>query len=141
MGCFQSKREEEQKEKSNEFRRVAKYGRLSCWYTNATSLKNKLDLLKSKNNDYDVLMVTETWLNASVDVSVEGYTCFRQDRSTGKQGGGVCIFVRDCFEARAIEKPPKEFTSQEVEQIWCRVKVDSKHILLGYYRVYFITVI
>ena len=126
MGCYGSKQNDEE----DKFDRVGKYGRLSCWYTNATSLKNKLDLVAAKNADYDVLMITETWLNETSKADIDGYKCYRQDRANGKTGGGVCIYVRECFQSHAVISPSTP-TNVEAEQVWCIVNVDSKRILLG----------
>lgn len=135
MGCCGSRREYEDDDES--FKRVGKYGRLSCWYTNATSLKNKIALVAAKNNEYDVLMVTETWLNETCNAEIEGYKCFRQDRTSGKTGGGVCIYVRECFTSCPVSTEKSTSTAiataagVEIEQVWCHVKIDSKRILIG----------
>ena len=49
-------------------------------------------------NQFDVIALTETWLNNSItdyEVIPNGYQIFRKDRSTGKRGGGVLLAVKD----------------------------------------------
>lgn len=64
---------------------------LSIWYTNATSLNNKIDELRLQNEIYEpgVIFVTVTWFKAESDVNINNYNIFRKDRKT--HGGGVCI--------------------------------------------------
>lgn len=56
--------------------------------------------------DFEVVVVTETWLHSLVSdslISKEGYHLIRLDRHTlnqhgyAKQGGGICVYVRDDF--------------------------------------------
>ena len=51
---------------------------LSFWYTNATSLDNKMHLfeLELLTEDPDIAVVTETWFRESSLVNVNGYTLF-----------------------------------------------------------------
>jgi hypothetical protein len=83
---------------------------------NARSLKNKslqLDLLLSENL-YDVICVTETWLDDSIlDCSLTkdyDYTLLRKDRKT--LGGGVCIFAKTYLNC-TIVKLPEQFSNLE----------------------------
>lgn len=63
---------------------------------NARSLLLKLDELRALPvlpvNPVDMVVVTETWFNYSIDdclVSINGYNLFRKDRLS-RRGGGVC---------------------------------------------------
>ena len=58
---------------------------------------NKIPLLFSLiySSDYDIFLITETWLHASIydnEITPNGYSVYRYDRST--RGGGVLIFVK-----------------------------------------------
>ena len=47
---------------------------------------------------FDVLTISESWLNDSVsnsEIHMPGYSCVRKDRSNNKSGGGVIIYVQD----------------------------------------------
>lgn len=77
---------------------------LSCFYENIDGLSSHkcVDLLTSSSScDYDVLCLTETWLNSSfknTEFIHSRYSVFRKDREQTtikeKRGGGVLIAVR-----------------------------------------------
>ena len=70
--------------------------------------------------DPDVIGITETWMNDQIDsaeVSLTGYTLFRQDRPNGRKGGGVCLYIKT--ELRAAEFQPN---TAFPEQIWCTIE-------------------
>ena len=58
------------------------------------------DLANLNNSPF--VAVTETWLKDSIfDSEVlynfTGYNIFRSDRSNERQGGGVCLYLKDCY--------------------------------------------
>ena len=74
----------------------------SIYYQNARSIRGKLiDLhLSSLSCDYDIIVVTETWLNESVfdsEILNSNYNIYRRDRcsthSLKGEGGGVLVAV------------------------------------------------
>ena len=83
---------------------------LKCVIFNARSVCNKLPelhhLLYSANTSYDIIMLTESWLNVNVPDSIldpyNQYVVFRCDRQLS-HGGGVCAFVSKRFNAVAID--------------------------------------
>lgn len=102
---------------------------LKCWYTNATSLENKLNELKVKLSieTYDILFITESWCDDKSSPGINGFSLFRHDRQTGT-GGGVCIYVNNdlkCKESILMRDFPHS------EQVWCEIIVGSDTILLG----------
>ena len=86
---------------------------------------------------YDVVIVTETWLNATnYDfLGLPGYQNFSIFRSD-KRGGGVTILVRDTFSAEVVA----QVMSEDVELLYVRVSLThSKHCMfsmnvIGVYR-------
>ena len=80
---------------------------LSIYYQNVRSLKNKLAVLRSEApslSKFDVISLTETWLNSDVatselELGLSGYTVFRRDRC-GRVGGGVAVAVRTSLMPR-----------------------------------------
>ena len=74
---------------------------LKCMYTNAHSMGNKQEELEAvmKQENSDVVAITETWWDVSHDwsVPIDGYKLFRRDRQ-GRRGGGVVLYVRDCYD-------------------------------------------
>ena len=57
------------------------------------------------NFDYDIIALTETWLNKSMpDTFINAnsrFNVYRCDRPT--RGGGVCILVDKCFSSKVIQ--------------------------------------
>jgi len=106
---------------------------LSCWYTNATSLNSgKLNDLRAEciDTDYDIRFVTETWFNQESVVNIDGYDCFRRDRSD-KKGGGVCIYTRSSETLSFRETNYDQLNSSSIEQVWCVADTGGESILLG----------
>jgi hypothetical protein len=66
---------------------------LSCWYTNPTSLNNKMaDFTCCINFDkLDLIFIAETWCNDTSIPYLDSYCLFRRDR--GSKGGGVAIYI------------------------------------------------
>ena len=65
---------------------------------NVRSITHKMDSIRLllKDNNLDVLTVSETWLSPKVtdaEITFPGYSIVRKDRNSG--GGGVAIFIRD----------------------------------------------
>ena len=97
------------------------------------SLGNKLDDLRldyptngtQKHNCY-ILCFTETWLNDDMDnIHRAGFSVHQQDRAatSGKtRGGGVCLFVNNCWCAMSNIKEVSRYCSPEAEylMISCR---------------------
>ena len=86
---------------------------MKCLLFNARSLKNKLPDLYTviDKNNYDLILITESWLNSSVPdhllVNSRDFSVFRTDRSQGSidcQGGGVCI-ISNNSTVKAIHVP------------------------------------
>ena len=70
--------------------------------------------------DPDVIGITETWLHEHVnnaEISLKGYTTFRNDRQNGRKGGGVILYVRTSLQ-------PTEYQPMTTypEHTWCSVK-------------------
>lgn len=64
---------------------------LKCVYFNARSIRNKGDELRAwiSTWNYDVVAVTETWLEEGQDwlMQVPGFRCFKRNRMGGRKGG------------------------------------------------------
>ena len=80
-------------------------------------------------NQFDVIALTETWLNNSItdyEVIPNGYQLFRKDRSTGKRGGGVLLAVKD-----SISTEPFNFNCESMELSSVVIKSLSKRVLIA----------
>jgi hypothetical protein len=54
----------------------SKYTKLVCWYTNPTSLNNKIDEARALLSTHkpDIFCVAETWFNETSDTKISGYS-------------------------------------------------------------------
>ena len=85
-----------------------------------------------------ILCVTETWFRPSStnnSIHNSGYTLFRKDRHSNREGGGVCIFTNnECISASQVLIPDK-FISLELVVIDVFVSAsDTKFRLFLCYR-------
>lgn len=96
-------------------------------YMNCHSLKsvnrerNKLAMFKSLvyTNEFDFIILTETWLDASIhdaEILPQNYNIFRRDRHN--HGGGVFLAVKQKFMTQNIDIPDSnsEILAVEVKQ-------------------------
>ena len=107
--------------------------RFKIVHYNVQSIMNKVDLIESECLNFDVICITETWLDDSIvdeDIKIENFNLFRRDRPGGHHGG-VCMFVRNnvfCRRRRDLELP-------NIECIWVEVSIKHKQYLIGtFYR-------
>ena len=84
-------------------------------------LCRKCDIeLLLKDNDIDVLCLTETWLSSNIPdtfVDVQGYKIYRCDKG---RGGGVCIYVKDCLTVNLCNLRVTPLDG--IEDVWISVQ-------------------
>jgi hypothetical protein len=109
---------------------------LSVYYTNATSLNNKIDELRAlvAANRFSAVFITETWADSSSALCIDGYTMYRKDRThkrNGKnmRGGGVCVYVRNDITGGETSYNLNEHDDDEM--IWLELKACEDKILVG----------
>lgn len=73
---------------------------LSFVHLNTQSIYNKIDQVRLLVGEMlpDVFCVTESWLTENIPdglVGISDYTLVRQDRSTGKRGGGLITYFNN----------------------------------------------
>ena len=76
-----------------------------------------------------VVALTETWLSDNIldtEVSIPGYTLFRNDRTT-KRGGGVAVAVKDSLNV--VRR--NDLESANVESVLIEILPKNKGILFG----------
>lgn len=107
--------------------------KFSVVHYNVQSILNKLDLIETELCNFDVISITETWLDqrtSDSDLNIKGYNLYRRDRP-GDNHGGICVYVRDnIYSCRrnAIELP-------NIECVWVEVIVNGRKQLIGtFYR-------
>jgi len=110
---------------------VRSTSQLKCIYTNACSIGNKQEKLEAivQQDSYDLVTTTEMWWDDSYDWSaaMDGYKLFRRDRQ-GKRGGGVGLYVTDCFDCIELDA-----CDDKVERLCVKMrgKANKADILLG----------
>ena len=102
---------------------------ITCWYTNPTSLNNKISefLCCISEDKPNLIFITETWWNETSTPFIGGYSLYRRDREKTK-GGGVAIYVSN--KITSAEVVDNELNNKK-EQIWCTIKVENKSLLVG----------
>ena len=103
---------------------------LTCFYTNANNLQNKINELKGRIDDFkpDIVGITEVWMKEKL--IIQGYhPAFRYDRDEGRRGGGVLLLVKDCH----VVVECTDFHGGDFEEsVWCIIKTsDSAKLLVG----------
>lgn len=102
---------------------------VKIFYQNVRGLRTKADFfyVSVLQNDYDIIIITESWLNDSVfdyELFDHRYNVFRRDRSstcsyrTKKDGGGVLIAVKKSFDV--VRKTDCE---SQCEDLWLILKI------------------
>lgn len=105
---------------------------LKIFHVNIRSLLPKINQLRDHIYDscYDIVCITETWLN--VDLSddlllIRNFTLYRQDR--GGRGGGVAIYIRN--NVKLIEIINNVVPDDSFEQLWVKIKFNDNCIAVG----------
>ena len=107
--------------------------KLSVVPYNVQSILNKLDLIETELRHFDVICITESWLDqrtSDEDLNLNGYTLFRRDRVRDNHGG-ICVYVRDSiysYRHNEIELP-------NIVCVYVEIFVYSRKQLIGtFYR-------
>ena len=70
---------------------------------NIQSLLNKVDILESELSSFDVVCLSETWLDhrtTESDIKMYGFKVpYRRDRQ-GDNHGGICVYVKENIYAK-----------------------------------------
>ena len=91
----------------------------------------KIDELYSTlcmENKFDLICVTETWLDNSITdecIAIPDYQIFRKDRN--RHGGGVAMYAHNSLPIRYLP----QFDLNDLELVCVEVKLQSKSIIVG----------
>ncbi|XP_062703999.1 uncharacterized protein LOC134286403 [Aedes albopictus] len=111
-------------------------GNLRIYYQNVRGLRTKIEdfFLTVSELDYDVIVLTETWLDDRVFSSQlfgADYSVFRTDRSAHNsnksRGGGVLIAVSSHLNCSLDPAP----VSDRLEQVWVKVILPANNVSIG----------
>ena len=106
----------------------------SVVHYNIQSLANKVDQLQVELSHFDVIALSETWLNPSIsddDIMFQNFQKpFRKDRIHNNYGG-IIIYVKENIAC----KWRQDLENNQIESIWVELTLEAKSILLGlFYR-------
>ncbi|CAK1544592.1 unnamed protein product [Leptosia nina] len=117
---------------------------ITCYYQNVRGLNSKTATFRLNvlNCNYDIIILSETWLNASVynsEIFDDRYNVYRRDRSSSTHskhkttGGGVLIAVLKTLPSQRLNS----FES-DCEDLWVSIKTSrgSKSINLNICAIY-----
>ncbi|KAB0797131.1 hypothetical protein PPYR_08125 [Photinus pyralis] len=97
-------------------------------HVNVRSLISKFSNFKDMviKGKFDVVMVSETWLNCDISddlINIVGYTVLRKDRCS--RGGGVAIYVKQPLNNVVLNTP------SSIEQLWVGIEINRKKVTMG----------
>ena len=102
---------------------------LSVCHINAQSMLNKMDMIAVELGNFDVITISETWLDPSIsdlDTTIPTYqTPIRLDRN--RHGGGVAVYFKNTIPF--VER--KDLIVPNLEAIWAEVMLSNKKVLIG----------
>ena len=118
---------------ANMYESLPKMRGFKVGHLNTRSIRNKMDDVRLLliQNKFDVLTISESWLNSPVIdsvVSIPGYDVIRQDREQYKRGGGTMFYIRNGVPY----KHRIDIITRTIESCWVEIcKPKAKPILIG----------
>ena len=107
--------------------------KFSIVHYNVQSIANKLDLIESELRSFDVICITESWLDGRTsdeDINIENFKLLQRDRP-GDHHGGICVYVR----SNIFSRRRNDLELPNLECIWVEVSIQNKKQLIGtFYR-------
>ena len=102
---------------------------LKIIHYNAQSLRKKLHILETEATEFDIICITETWLNETINdnsLYLKGYLpIIRKDRQDGY--GGVAMYVKNNLATRRRD----DIASFNTESLWVEIQNGNFKLLLG----------
>ena len=99
-------------------------------HINTQSVRNKIDELTAESSEYEILVLTETWLHPNIlseEITIPFFNKpYRKDR-TGDAHGGVAIYTR----SNLTSKHRTDLEIDNLEATWCEVMVGRRKNLIG----------
>ena len=108
------------------------------WLSNIRGgLTTKIDEIAEviSANNIDIAVLVETWLHVNIHddlLCIAGYTVFRKDRTDGRSGGGILVYVKDSLPCQSL--PQLDVIDTEVLWLLYRRPLmprEISHILIG----------
>ena len=108
-------------------------GKFSIVHNNIQNITNKVDLIESELGMFDIISLTETWLDHRTsydDSNINGFNLYRRDRP-GDNHGGICVYAKqDIYSRRRFD-----LELPNIECLWIEVYTQHRKALIGtFYR-------
>ena len=84
-----------------------------------------------KDSNYDILAISESWLNSTVtnaEVEIEGFKLTRLDR-LGKTGGGVCVYSKSSIKVKCLKNITR-ISEFGFHQLWMLIQLRKLRSIL-----------
>lgn len=98
---------------------------------NSQSLKPKIPELSRliEKNKFNIILISETWLNEKIEIKIPNFHCYRNDRPPTSRfpHGGVAILIHKSIEHKLIKKCKLEY----IESIFIKITNFSNFITIG----------
>lgn len=106
---------------------------LNIIHLNVQSLPRHIDELRIdlQSKCSHIILLSESWLHTGINnkaISIDGYAVFRNDRSDGRRGGGVCIYCKKSLKVKVLSTSSKEFSC---EFLFIEAKIHNLKLLIG----------
>ena len=95
---------------------------------NVRSLWPNIDELRLNFENYDVIGICESWLNENVTdamIDFPGFEIIRQDRCSGKRGGGLLLYVRCKYIEHCNNLGDLSMMTNDLEQLWVTFSIPN----------------
>ena len=93
------------------------------------SLSNKVDLTESELRNFDVIYLTDTWLDCLTSderIKINRFNLYRRDRVDDNHGG-ICIYInQSLFSCRR-----RDLKLPQLECFWVEISLYNRKELLG----------
>ena len=108
-------------------------------HINVRSLFNKIQEVSMCYNYCDVIIVTETWLNASIPdsaVYIPDFVLIRQDRyiTDTMKGGGICIYIKEKYSITKLDQMSCVTSDYEILGVKVKMGNIKPFFIIGTYR-------
>ena len=103
---------------------------MSIMHLNICSLKNKLAVLELDSNKYDIITLSETLLNDTIEsesLTLPGFNPIIRNDRKDRGWGGVAIYVKSKFVCK--KRPDLEVDG--LESVWIETKLGKNVLLVG----------
>ncbi len=109
--------------------------KIKLLHCNVRSLKNKFDqflsFLKSINSTFDIIGLTETWLNDEIicEYNMPGYALVYNNRNDNR-GGGVAMYIKNNIKFKS--RPDLDFNNNIINSKFIEISnINTKNVIVG----------